>query len=1094
MKIKNLLFTVVLILFHAAVFAQGRVIKGVIKDSKSNEGLPGVAILVSGTSTATTSDVNGAYSITVEGEGKKLVFSYVGYVIQTVSADKDVIDVALVFDATLLKETVVTALGVSREKKSLGYATQQLSGDQLTGVKSGNFVNQISGKVAGARVKNSYNMGGSTNIIIRGATSIVSNNQALFVIDGVPMNNDVTNGSSQASGRSGFDYGSPISDLNPDDIESINVLKGAAATALYGSRAARGVIIITTKKGKAVTDTKRRFGVTLNSNVTVGMVDKSTFPTYQQEYGAGYGPYYGGGPGGFFLLEDIKGDGTADDIVVPYTEDASMGGKFDPNLMVYQWDAFVPQSPNYKKATPWVAAGDNGPISFFNKSMSTTNGFAINGGSETGSFRVSYANSLENGIMPNSKLKKNNFEFNGGLALNDKFSANVSANFTNSQAVGRNETGYNDNNMTSFRQWMETNVNYPELKDIYDLTKTNYGWNPASSSDPGTPIYWNNPYFQRFENYESDSRNRFFGNVGLNYKINDMISLLARIGVDGYATVQEERLAVGSVPTGFGIGSVNSPSGYSRLNKNFGETNFDLMANFKKDLNENFNLSGLIGSNIRRSSDNSIYASTNGGMVVPGLYSISNSLNTPLPSTEVAKKYGVNGFFASASLGYKRFLFLDVTARQDYSSTLPVDKNAFFYPGVSGSFVFSEKLKNLTWLDFGKVRLNYANVGNDAPFASTKDVYDKPNSFGSTALFSLPNAKNNENLKPEISTTTEAGLEMVFFKKRVGFDFAYYNTNTKNQIFNVAVSTATGYSSKFVNAGKIQNKGMELSVFGSPVKTNNFEWTITLNYAANKSKVVELFEGVDNLQIASFQGGVTLNATVGEALGSLKGSDYVYLNGQKVVGTDGYYKRTTTTNNTIGNVNPKFTAGIENKLTYKNWTYSFLIDMQQGGSVWSVDMWYGLGTGLYPETVGNNDLGNPMRDPVVETSPGVYAANSGGVVLEGVQADGTPNKVRVEADDYAVWGWATNPNAGFIYDASYVKLREMTLSYRIPLKKEYFFTNASVGLVGSNLWIIHKKLPYADPEAGSGAGNIQGFQVGVMPAVRTFGFNLTLQF
>jgi len=1096
MKRKNLLFTVLFILFQVAVFAQSRVIKGVVKDSETGEGIPGVGILVVGSTTATTSDINGGYSITVEGEGKKLIFSYVGYANQTVDADKEVIDVTLMPSSTVLNETVVTALGVSREKKSLGYATQQIGGDQVTAVKSGNFVNQISGKVAGARVRNNSNMGGSTNIIIRGATSIVSNNQALFVVDGVPMNNDATNGANQKSSRGGFDYGSPISDINPEDIESINVLKGAAATALYGSRAARGVIIVTTKKGRlAAADTRRRFGVTLNSNLTLGTIDKSTFPTYQQEYGGGYGKFYGPNGDEWFDKGDVTGDGTADDLIVPTYEDASYGGKFDPSLMVYQWDAFVPKSKNYHKKTPWVGAGENGPATFFNKAMSTTNGFSIDGGTNKGAFRVSYSNGNESGIMPNSSLKKNSFGFNGGLELNDKLSTSVSANYVNTRAIGRNETGYNDNLMSSHRQWIQTNANYADLKEIYELTDANYGWNPQSWTDPVVPIFWNNPYFQRYKNFQNDQRNRFFGNLTMNYKVNDIISLMARIGVDTYSTLQEERLAVGSLAQGFGIPSIAgnlgpaSPSGYSRLNKNFGETNFDLMANFKKDLNENFNISGLIGSNIRRSSDASVWSSTNGGLVVPELYSISNSVNAPLPSVENAALYGVNGYFAAVSFGYQRFLFLDVTARQDYSSTLPVDKNAFFYPGVSGSFVFSEKLKNLTWLDFGKVRLNYANVGNDAPFASIADVYDKPSAFGSTPLFSLPNAKNNEDLKPEISSTTEAGLEMVFFKKRLGFDFAVYNTNTTNQIFNVTVSTATGYSSKFVNAGKIQNKGMELSVFGTPLKTKDFSWTVTLNYASNRNKVIELFKDesgveVKNLQIASFQQGVTLNATVGEALGSLKGTDYVYKDGKKVVGANGYYVKTTTTDNTLGNINPDFTAGITNTLTYKNWSYSFLIDMQQGGSVWSVDMAYGLATGIYPESVGNNDLGNPVRNDV---------SAGGGVIFEGVLADGTPNTKRVAAD-YGAWGYVRNPNAKFVYDASYVKLREMSLSYHIPVKKEHFFTGASVGLVGSNLWIIHKNLPYADPEAGASAGNTQGAQIGVMPLIRTYGFNLTLQF
>jgi len=1095
MKMKNSLLTITFVLLQILLFAQqGRVVKGTIKDSETSEPLPGVSVLVAGTTVATTTDIDGNYSITVDGEGKKLVFSYVGYTNQTVSADKDVIDITLAPSATMLNETVVTALGVSREKKTLGYATQQISGDQLTTVKSSNFVNQISGKVSGVRVKSSGNMGGSTNIIVRGATSVTGNNQALFIVDGVPMNNDVTNTDNQARGANGYDYGNPISDINPEDIESMNVLKGAAATALYGSRAARGVVIITTKKGKASADTRKRFGVTLNSNLTIGMVDKSTFPTYQQENGGGYGPYYGPGTSQtsdslFFKKIDINGDGIKDD-VVPYTEDASMGAQFDPNLMVYQWDAFVPSHKNYKKATPWVAAGDNGPISFFRKSMSVTNGFAIDGGSDKGTFRVSYTNGNESGVMPNSTLKKNSFGFNGGTVVNDNLSASASVNYTNTNAVGRNETGYNDNIMSSFRQWMQTNVNYQDQKAIYEETKQNYSWNPRSTTSPLTPIYWDNPYFQRNESYQSDVRDRIYGNITINYKINDFISLLSRFALDQYSTLQEERVAFGSVSRGFGINNVTSTSGYSRLDKRFRESNLDFMANFKKDFNENLSFTGLVGSNIRRSNDNRIFSSTNGGLAVPGTYAIANSKSSPLAPIENELNLGVDGYFANASLGYKRFIFLDVSARNDYSSTLPKGSNSFFYPSASASFIFSEKLKSLSWLDFGKLRLNVANVGNDAPFASVKDGYAILPVLGSQGMLSVTHVKNNPNLKPEISSTKELGLEMVFFKKRLGFDFATYTTNTKNQIFNVSVSPSTGYSSKFVNAGKIQNKGFELNVYGTPFKTKNFDWTVNVNFSRNINKVIKLFEDefgnkVTNIQIANFPGGVTLNATEGEALGSLKGSDFIYhpSNGQKVVDANGNYKKTTATDITLGNINPKFIAGITNTFTYKNFSYSFLIDMQQGGSIWSVDMWYGMGTGLYPETASKNAKGHSIRDKVWQ---------GGGVVLEGVKEDGTKNDIYTDA--YTAFGYNHDPNAGYIYDASYVKLREMSLSYKIPFKKDGFFTNANVGLVGSNLWIIHKNIPYSDPEAGSGAGNVQGVQVGVMPTVRTFGFNLTLQF
>jgi TonB-linked SusC/RagA family outer membrane protein len=1095
MKRKNLLFSMLFVLLQVAVFAQGKVIKGTITDSKTKETLPGVTVLVEGTTMATSTNMNGEFTINVEGEGKKLVISSIGYVTKTVAADQDVINITLDSDAKLLTETVVTALGVSREKKSLGYATQEISGADLTQVKSGNFVNQISGKVAGVQIKNSGNMGGSTNILIRGTTSIFGNNQALFVIDGVPMNNSVTNGDitggnritggGQSSGQSGYDYGSPISDINPEDIETMNVLKGAAATALYGARAANGVIIITTKKGRTAGVGRQRFGVTFSSNVTMGVIDKSTFPTYQKKYGGGYGPDYDGGPGNFFWLRDVNG--VKNETVVPLTEDASWGAAFDPSYMVYQWDAFVPGMPNYGKKTPWVNHVDDGPITFFKKSYSFTNSVNVDGGTDKSSFRVSYSNNNQTGILPNSSLKKNTIGFNGSTQLNDKFSVSVSGNYVKNEAVGRNSTGYNNNELTSFRQWWQTNTSLVDQKKIYDQTKANYSWNPGDINTPLEPIYWDNFYFSRNESYSSDQRDRFYGNTALTYKINDIINVVGRMSIDQYATLQEERLAIGNTAKSFGTGTTRATpsSGYSRYNKNFRETNLDLMVNFKKDLTEDFNLSGLVGTNIRRSYENTVFAATNGGLVTPKLYALTNSKEALTPPTEYQALIGVNGFFANISLGYKRFLYLDVTARQDYSSTLPAGKNHFFYPGVSGSFIFSEKMKGLTWMDFGKLRLNYAKVGNDAPFGSLQDVYTSFPVFGSSPLFSLPNTKNNNNLVAELSTTAEAGLEMAFLKKRVGFDLAVYNKKTENQIVPVAVSAATGYTSKFVNAGTIQNRGVELNLFVTPVQVKDFKWTVTLNFAKNVSKVVKLFEGVDNIQIATYAQGVTLNASLGEPYGTLKGTDYVYLNGQKVVDKNGYYKKTTTSTNVIGNITPDFTAGITNTLTYKSWSLSFLVDCQKGGDLFSLDMAYGMATGLYPETAGLNADGHPVRDPV---------SQGGGVILDGVNEAGEKNTKVADATEFGLYGYVHNPNRAFIYDASYVKLREIGLNYRIPFKKEHFFNSATIGLVANNVWIIFKNLPYADPEAGLSAGNSQGYQVGVMPTTRNFGFNLTLQF
>lgn len=1071
-------------LLSMQIIAQ-RTVTGTVTSAEDGLGIPGVSVAVKGTSLGTVTDINGKYSLNVPTEAKTLVFSFMGYKTQEKEITGNVVDAVMETSDIALDDVVVTALGITREKKSLGYATQQISGELVADVKSDNFVNTMNGKIAGVQVKVNSNFGGSTNIIIRGSSSLTGNNQPLFVVDGVPMDNSNTNGGAQQQGGSGYDYGSPISDINADDIESINVLKGAAATALYGSRAANGVVIITTKQG-----TKRNgIGVTINSSFGIGTIDKSTFPEYQTEYGAGYGPYYSGGDyPGLYNYADIDGDGTLD-LFVPTTEDASFGQKFDPNLMVFQWDAFVPESPNYMKATPWVAA-ENGPETFFDNAYTYKNSIALDGATDKSTYRLAYTNLTQTGIFPNSELKRNNVSFNSSFSPTEKLTVSASANYIHTATSGRNSTGYSNNILSSFRQWWQVNVDVQELKDMYFKTGRNVTWN---MNDPVggdyTPIYWDNFYWDRYENVQSDGRDRLLGNFAVDYAFNDNLSAVFRASVDYYSTIQEERLAVGSIARRFGIGRPDIGSGYSRYNRSFMENNYDLMINYSQNFGD-LSVTGLLGGNIRRDYINSVYSSTNGGLVVPDLYSLSNSFNNPLASLESDQTIAVNGIYARASLGYKDFLYFEGTIRRDRSSTLPEGNDVFYYPSVSLGFIFSEFV-SANWLQFGKVRLNYAEVGNDAPFASVTDVYSKPSPFGSTTLFSVPSTKNNTELKPERTKSLEAGLEMSFFNKRLGFDFAYYKNNTVDQIIPVSVSRATGYSSKYLNSGEVENRGFELALNGNPVKSGDFRWDVTLNWSRNRNEVKSLFvnpetgEEVTNLVLGSFQGGITINATVGQPYGTIQGTDYTYdENGNKVVGANGFYIKTTTSDNVIGDVNPDWNAGLYNSFSYKNFTFGFLLDMQYGGSVFSLDQWYGQGTGLYPESVGTNDLGNPVRNSL---------ADGGGFILDGVKEDGSVNDIRVPGDRYYAYGWARYPNAAYVYDASYLKLRELSLSYKVPMNNKYI-QGLTLGIVGSNVWIIWKNLPYADPEAGLSSGNLQGFQSGVMPTVRNFSFNLKLNF
>jgi TonB-linked SusC/RagA family outer membrane protein len=1076
-----LISTVLFFALIGQVAAQTRQVTGKVTSSEDGSPVPGVNISVKGTNKGTITSGDGAFQISV-GNGSSLTFSSVGYTAQTISVgSQSVINVQLVPSTATLTEVVVTALGVSRDKKSLGYSSQEVKGDAVSTAKESNFINSLSGKVSGVEIKRNNNMGASTNIVVRGFKSLTGNNQALFVVDGVPVDNSNTTSTNTATGRGGYDYGNAASDINPDDIASINILKGAAATALYGSRAANGVVMITTKKGAK----NQGLGVSVSAGYSVGTIDKSTFPKYQNQYGGGYGLYYED-PTSRFLYRDINGDGVKD-LVVPMGEDASWGAKFDATKQVYDWRSFDPSSPLYGKTSTWAAA-QNTPDKFFNDATTFNGSVSLDGGSENGSFRMSYTRFDQKGIMPNSSLQKNNFSFSGSHDFSKKLTATTSINYVRQDAKGRYSNGYSDNIMSSFRQWYQTNVDILDLKSAFERTGQNITWNWTDPTEI-KPIYWDNPYWQRANNYETDWRNRIFGNTALTYKITNDIDVMGRVSLDTYNELQEERVAVGSITN-------DGTAMYSRYDRTFREINYDLIGNIHKDITEDFNIKGLIGMNIRNNQISSVYSSTQGGLVVPGIYALANSASAISAPTESYKQIYQEGIFASASLGYKNELFLDLTARRDVSSTLPVANNTYYYPSASAAYIFSNQLsKSLPALSFGKLRVNYAEVANTAPAQSLLNTYVKPvnisattrDAFGGQSLFAISSVQNNPALKPERTQSTEIGLEMKFLKNRIGLDVTAYRTLSIDQIMDVAISKATGYDRKYVNAGTIENKGIEASVFAIPVQTKDFSWKVTVNYTVNRNKVVELYDGVSNLQLASFGGGVTLNATVGEPYGVLKGTNFTYKDGQKIVASTGYYAQSDATS-IIGNVTPNWKMGVSNNLTYKNLSLGFLIDIQNGGSVFSLDQYYGLATGLYAETVPLNDLGNPVRSAI---------SAGGGYIVPGVLADGTPNAKRVSGENYGLFGYRRNPAGAFVYDASYVKLREVTISYKLPASLfggKNFIKGATFSAVGRNLWIISKNLPYADPEDGLTSGNLSGWQSGVYPSVREIGGSLKFSF
>ena len=952
---------------------------------------------------------------------------------------------------------------------------QKLEIERLNTNLYDNIITALSGKLAGVQIKNTNNIWGSSDIIIRGHSSIMNSNQALFVIDGIPMDNSSLNCSSQINGEHGYDFGNVISDINISNIESVNILKGGAACALYGSKGTNGVIIITTKRGGNVNKDSKKFGIQYSSNFSIGMIDKSTFPKYQREYGAGYfmDEYSNSKYPGLVHDQDIDNDGE-NDYTVPYYEDASRGEKFAPDLYVYQFDAAEPSSSNYMRKSPWIAA-ENGPETFFTNAKNYTNEISLNFSNGPIDLRLSYENINKTGSMPNSYYKRNSLSLNGIYQILKNLNLSTSIIYNENKVKGRNATGSNSNILSSFRQWFQVNADLKTLENLYNITGNNVSWNRTSFEDE-TPAYWDNPYWVRYENFETDQRSQLLGTVQINYSILKYLKISGQYSIDTYNDIQEERKAIGSVAGEFGVVNNKVKSGYSKYTRDLRNTQLNLFLNFDRKFNNQIYLSTNLGVENYINYYKNYFASTNGGLVETNIYSLSNSKNTTLETEESESTNQINSYLGFITLGYNDLLFFDGTYRLErrlmnlYNISSSGGVIGVSYYSLASNFLFS-KLLDYKFIDTGKLNLNYAILGNT-------------------------NVSASDNLVPERTKSLEFGVDMILFNEHLGFNATFYKYNTDNQLIDLSLNPATGYSSRWVNIGEIENKGVEVALHGTPIQTKDFSWNIDLNWASNKNKIISLSDDKKNIQLASLQGGISINATVGQPYGTILGSDFVYHeNGGKIINSStGRYKVSSTTNQVIGNANPDWNANINNSFRYKNLTCSFLIDIQRGGDVFSLDLWYGMGTGLYEETAGLNDLGNPKRDPIVSNGDGTYASNSGGTINGGVLEDGSTNTVRVSNRDYRAMGWAVDPNARWTYDASYIKLREVTLTYDLPkeLVKKLSLTGASVGISGSNLLILHKNLPYADPEASQSSGNIQGWQSGVMPAVRQFGIKLDI--
>ena len=1080
-----------LVLCSALTYGQTKTITGRVVDAQGQP-VPFATVRIKGAKSGVSADADGKFEIKASPEAT-LIITGAGIQAKEILAGSDNNLMVQVSRQSTLDEVVVTALGVRRSRNSLPYAAQQISGDDINKTITTNVVDNMSGKVAGLEITSSNAMGGSSNVILRGFRSLTQSNQALFVVDGVPYDNtsvttyNNSNSKIPAGSNGGYDFGSAIEDLNPDDIASISVLKGAAASALYGSRGSNGVILITTKKGA----NRKGAGVTASFGISAGSFDPSTLPTYQLMYGEGYDATNNG-----FNVESVPW--APNPITIAATpDDAATGPAFNKSEQVYNWDAFAPDDPNFHKSTAWQPAAHHNPQDYFVTPITATENVIVSGGSDKGTYKFAYTRVDDKGYQPNSMIKKNLFDLLTTYNITSWVTVEAGLNYVNENALNRYLYQYTaaTNPMTDFRQWWPSNVDIKSLKADYFKDRANETWNWQNNGsyqnnvtgNIGTPAYHDNEYWFAYTNPEADSRNRYTGHAKVKVDLTSYLNLTGGVTEDYYGMLVEQRANLGS----------QAPSFYQRQNFTFSETNYNAVLNFDKNIGSDFNLKALAGTNVQRDNISTILSSTNGGLILPGYWSLSNSVNTPNAPTETEDLKEINSLYGGVTLSWRDMLTLDGTLRRDQSSTLPAAHNTYYYPSISADFVFSKLMPNANWLSYGKVWVNYAQVGGDAPYYDVYNSYTINTPVHGAAVINGVTALPNANLIPEKNKTWETGLEMNFLNGRVGFTADYYHSVQSNEILPISVSTTSGYNTFNVNGGSVENQGVEATVNLTPVRTRNFSWNMTVNWTKPKNKVLSLYGNQPSYAIATLQNNIQIVAEVGKPYGQIRGSDYTYMNGQRVISAAGTYVDSSNALSDIGNIQPSWYGGINNSFTYKNFSLSFLIDVHQGGQLYSLDMDYGSFSGLYPRTAGLNDLGNPLR---------LNPADGGGVILKGIsQATGKENTVRDWEDlTNGFWTFGSGNGQGaeaqkqFIYSATYVKLREVAFTYSIPSKSLeglHSIKGIDLSLSGRNLWIIHKDLPYADPEQGQASGNYSiGFQNGAYPTMRTLNFIVKVKF
>ncbi|GAA3947765.1 SusC/RagA family TonB-linked outer membrane protein [Chitinophaga oryziterrae] len=1084
--LKGLATGVFLILFSFAAMAQS--ISGKVLSGDDKQPLPGATIQVKGTSKKTVTDTNGNFTVAAENSDV-LIISNIGFATLQLPASQAAV-ISLAIDTKGLGEVVVTALGIKKERKKLGYALQEMKGDELTTARETNVVNQLAGKVAGVTVVSSPSgVGGSSRVSIRGERSVdLNKNQPLYVIDGVPISNAINGGS--GSNNLEVDFGNGASFINPDDIESMTVLKGAAAAALYGSRAANGVVMIKTKSGKK----QQGLGVEVNSNLTLETPLK--LPEYQKVYGQG------NSSGGDFAFVNGAGSGLSDgtdegwgpaykgQLFPQFNSPRTLNGTAIP----YTGGDMNAPAGSVITPTKWEADNDN-LKNFLETGRTFTNNVAITGGNDKGDLRVSYTNLDQKGMVPNTGLKRNTTTFSGSYNLTPKFTVKSYASYIRSESDNRPSISYGTESiMYLFNCWLPSSVKVSDLRRLWQKgldNKQQYNWNYN---------YHDNPYMTVFQNTNGQYYDRLIGNVILRYDLTSWLNVQLRSATDWSSERREYHRAFSTQRFPYGE--------YREVNIINEERNTDFLFAADKEINSRFSVNATLGGNQMRQTSR-FNEAVAGQLNIPDIYRLTNSrIALVANQNNVGKR--INSFYGSAGVSYDNKLFLDVTGRNDRSSalTLPealkslgTEKNSYFYSSVALSAVISDMIKLPAAISFAKVRASFAQVGNDTdPFAFTQ-TYNRSDPYGASQVYGETSRLSNLNLKPEISSAYEFGTDLRFLNNRAGIDITYYQSNTKNQILNIPLSNTSGYETRVINAGSIRNSGVEVMLNVTPVQKKHFTWSAYVNFSANRSKVIELSDGLDNYVMADRS--VSVEARVGQRMGDLYGIGFA-----RVQNTDpaaAYYDKSgkytgqmvfaangrpvaTTERIRLGNYNPDWLMGIGNNFSYKGVRLSFLFDIRQGGKLYSHTQTVGREGGIIKETLEGRADGYDMSKP------------GNGVIGTGAVQNGdgsfSTNTTKVAVREWhSAWTGGRSIAEGVMYDASFVKLRELQIGYTIPgVFGKRLIKGLSVSLVGRNL-LLWDHVPHVDPEnmSYSGGTALPGIEYMSLPTARSYGVNLSFK-